>query len=727
MRGESAHLERNGGDVLVEGRTCWKKTHAVKAALLQNGETYFRAFRESVLQATQSIFIVGWDIDGRVELLRGKEASSPGRSDDPDAPITLAGLINHAIDKNPGLNVYILLWCYSPVLAASREFLPKISWHPAIPDRLHICLDDTMPVGGCHHQKIVVIDDSIAFCGGQDITSQRWDRISHYPSDPDRRDPSDKLYGPLHDLQMVVNGPAALELSALVRDRWQLASDIPLSKTKKLPGHIWPGSVIPDFENVEIGIARTIGATANNKGVQEIRKLYLEAISRAEKDIYIENQYLASLEILRALARRMRKNPALEVVAVSSNAPSYSWLENRSMAASRYLIKAVLRSRKMTARMPVIFPVIRGKKGNEAVRVHAKLLIVDDRYLQVGSANLNKRSMKVDSECDLAIEAKSEKERSAILRIRDRLLAEHIGYGRKAEKVTRLLKNQTPRQLVQRYLRKTPGFRQIKDSRPGWVLPLADPAKPLIHPKYLTFADPGRGSARAFHRVLKAMLFLVVFGLVAATWQATPLSEWADPVKWEPFLQRVSSSDWAPFIVMTGFVLGGIIVFPVTVMIVATAITFGKFYGLLYALCGAMLSAAVNFYIGRLLSRNVLKNLFQSGLLRYVNQLLKGRGMISVMIIRLLPSGPFSVTNIVMGGSDVKFRDFIAGTALAVAPAIAVIAFIGGQLRQLWEQPTLENILLVTMFTLAWLGVVWSMQIIVVNWRNKKRLRSKSA
>lgn len=724
MRGKAARRKKTDDSVLVEGRTCWKKAQAEKAALLQNGETYFRAFRECVLQAEKSIFIIGWDIDSRLELIRGKDVLKARDG----APVTLAGAINHAIEKQPGLNVYILLWCYSLVFAAGREFFPKINWHLKTPDRLHICLDDTMPVGGCHHQKIVVIDDSVAFCGGLDLTSQRWDRIEHYPEDPDRKDPADQSYSPFHDLQMVVSGKAAKELGRLARNRWQEASDIPVPPLgQTISGGIWPDSVDPDFKNTEIGIARTQSDTAREDGVQEIRRLYLKAISRAEKSIYIENQYLASPEILRALAWRMSRKPGLEVVAVSSETPSYSWLESRSMGASRYMIRKILGSRRVARRMPVIFPVIRGKKGKEAVRVHAKLMIIDDKYLQIGSANLNKRSMKMDSECDLAIEAKNSEEREAILRIRDRLLAEHLGFGKKSEKVTRLLKRSSLMNLVRKYMQKTPGFRLIKDEKPGWILPLADPDKPLIHPRYLKFADPGRGSARAFHRILKVALFLAALALAAFIWRVTPLSEWVDPERWKPLLQKIASTPWAPWIVIGGFVLSGFLLFPVTVLVVLTAVTFGKWYGFLYAFGGAMLSAAVSFAIGRFLSQNLLKNLFQNGLLRHIDQLLKDRGILSVMVIRLLPAGPFSAVNIAMGGSSVKFWDFTIGSALALAPGIAVTALIGDQIRTLWEQPKLTNIALVVLLTAVWLGVVWGMQVIVTNWRNKRRLQEKNA
>ena len=81
--------------------------------------------------------------------------------------------------------------------------------------------DDHHPIGGCHHQKVVVVDDQLAFCGGIDLTGHRWDTSAHRPEEPARTTPLGVAYGPYHEVHAMVTGPAATSLGELARDRWR--------------------------------------------------------------------------------------------------------------------------------------------------------------------------------------------------------------------------------------------------------------------------------------------------------------------------------------------------------------------------------------------------------------------------------------------------------------------------------------------------------------------------
>src|SRR5205085_5257564 len=172
-----------------------------------------------------------------------------------------------------------------------------------------------VPFGASQHQKLVVVDDALAFSGGLDVTQRRWDTSRHDLANPARVDASHEPDRPFHDVQMMVDGEAAHALAKLVRSRWCRAegSEPPLAPT----GDPWPASVAPDFTNVEIGIARTQPRYERQEPVREVEALFLDAIARAERSIYIENQFLTAPLMARSLARRLRERPQLELVAVT--------------------------------------------------------------------------------------------------------------------------------------------------------------------------------------------------------------------------------------------------------------------------------------------------------------------------------------------------------------------------------------------------------------------------
>ena len=100
----------------------------------------------------------------------------------------------------------------------------KEVWEEKTPDNVQTELDDTIPMGGSQHQKIVVIDDELVFSGGMDVSTNRWDTRDH-PVVSEERDGPDGEYGPLHDVQMVSSGPVVADFSKLVRWRWQRVAD----------------------------------------------------------------------------------------------------------------------------------------------------------------------------------------------------------------------------------------------------------------------------------------------------------------------------------------------------------------------------------------------------------------------------------------------------------------------------------------------------------------------
>jgi phosphatidylserine/phosphatidylglycerophosphate/cardiolipin synthase-like enzyme len=155
-------------------------------------------------------------------------------------------------------------------------------------------------------------------------------------------------------------------------------------------------------------------------------------IASAERFIYAENQYFTSPKIADAIIRRMEEPDPPEIVLVGP-IKAEGWLEQVAMDAARIRLAQLIGRSDKQNRFRIYTPKT---AGGEDIYVHAKVMIVDDRILRVGSSNMNNRSLGLDSECDLALKTDGEEQTAAIAELRTRLLAEHLGAER--EEVARL-------------------------------------------------------------------------------------------------------------------------------------------------------------------------------------------------------------------------------------------------------------------------------------------------
>src|SRR3546814_703869 len=130
--------------------------------------------------------------------------------------------------------------------------------------------DSAHPIGATHHQKIVVIDDALAFCGGIDMTADRWDTPAHCDDDRRRRRPGGQPYGPWHDLNAAVDGDAAKALGVLGRERWKRASGEVLPVPDGSDRNLWPERLQPLLRDVRVAISRTRPEQDDAKEIREI-------------------------------------------------------------------------------------------------------------------------------------------------------------------------------------------------------------------------------------------------------------------------------------------------------------------------------------------------------------------------------------------------------------------------------------------------------------------------
>src|SRR5690349_195533 len=356
---------------------------AERVALLVDAAAYFRAFYQAALRARRSIIILAWDFNSQTRLhFDPVEGGGP--------PALPGEFLNYLVHRRHGLHVHVLNWDYPMVFGADREFPPLygFGWKPS--GRVHLRYDDTHPVAGSQHQKIVLIDDILAFVGGIDLTVRRWDSSEHVPDDP-RRVAYGKPYPPFHDLMVALDGEAALAPARIARERWRLATGRTL-KSVSVEHDPWPPALEPDLRGAEVGIARTMPPREEAPAVREIEVLYLDQIASARREIYIENQYFTSPGIAAALEQRLAEADGPEIVLVL-RLLSHGWLEEATMHVLRTKLIQRLHEADRYGHFRVYYPHIPNLAEGCCLDIHSKLMIIDDAIVRIGSSNLASRSM----------------------------------------------------------------------------------------------------------------------------------------------------------------------------------------------------------------------------------------------------------------------------------------------------------------------------------------------
>jgi phosphatidylserine/phosphatidylglycerophosphate/cardiolipin synthase-like enzyme len=224
---------------------------------------------------------------------------------------------------------------------------------------------------------------------------------------------------------MVVDGAAAQALAELARLRWRNATGEALEPTRP-DADLWPGDLEPDFVGAPVAIARTAPQWGNNPAIREVAALTMDMLRAARHSIYIEAQYFVSFAVGNLLARHLASRDGPDIVIVTSKTLPGAF-ERLVMGSNRDRLIRRMRRADRFDRLRVYHPVVPAAGDPCAVLIHAKLIIVDDVLMRVGSSNLNNRSVGLDTECDLAVEAGNDVERRSIARLRERLLAEHLG------------------------------------------------------------------------------------------------------------------------------------------------------------------------------------------------------------------------------------------------------------------------------------------------------------
>jgi uncharacterized membrane protein YdjX (TVP38/TMEM64 family) len=238
---------------------------------------------------------------------------------------------------------------------------------------------------------------------------------------------------------------------------------------------------------------------------------------------------------------------------------------------------------------------------------------------------------------------------------------------------------------------------------------LADPIRPL------GFADL-RSKLRDWISVepaswAAAAIAVVVIALTVL-WHVTPLSSLIEPKALGDALRGLAGTIWAPAVVVALFVIGGLVAFPVLILITVTAATFGPWLGFAYALVGVIASALMTYAIGVRFGQAALRRLI-GGRIERIRQRIVHRGVFAVAAIRLVPIAPFTIVNLAAGASAIRLADYIAGTLLGMLPGLIALSALGHQLVRIVTNPTPTEAALLALAVAVWIAVTFGVQALI--------------
>ena len=338
--------------------------------VLIDGSEALPRMAEEMAAATSHVHMTGWFLSPELALSREEE------------PLVVRVLLAELAEN---VDVRVLLWSGAPIPAFRpsrgdvREMEQTLTRHTKIKS----ALDSRGGITHCHHEKTIVIDDRIAFVGGIDLTIDGGD-----PYDT----PNHRARGGIgwHDAAVRIEGPSVQDVAEHFRLRWQSASG------EALPP---PAEPKPAGE-VELQVVRTLpegSYRAVQRGDYSILESYVSALRSAQRIVYLENQFLWSPEIVDILVDKL-KDPPTDDFRVVILLPARA---NDGADISRGQVAALIDADDGDDRFLACTVYAREGKLRDIVYVHSKIGIVDDRWLTIGSANLNAHSLLNDTEMNV--------------------------------------------------------------------------------------------------------------------------------------------------------------------------------------------------------------------------------------------------------------------------------------------------------------------------------------
>jgi uncharacterized membrane protein YdjX (TVP38/TMEM64 family) len=541
---------------------------------------------------------------------------------------------------------------------------------------------------------VIVIDGALAFCGGLDLTRSRWDTSAHEPDNARRINEGDEqIYAPFHDTVMAMDGEAAHVLDEIAHDRWLRACGREL-RTVRIDTDPWPADLPVLLRNTDVAVARTRAPMGDELPVCEVLELYLDMIANAQRYIYIENQYFTSNALGDALAARLSEPHGPEIVAVL-RLSTHGWLEAPTMGTLRTVTLKKLRDADRYGRFHAYYPHIPGLPEGECCDLHSKLMIADDEWLRIGSANFANRSMGLDTECDAVIEARGEERiATAIRTFRNTLLGEHLGVP--IERVDQAVNEAGTlhgaiKELAgeERALRPYERLDDVSDTLVA-VAGVADPEQPVSLDALIGQFAPEMATKQALPTWFLPAMVLGACALLTALWKYTPLAAWADADRVVDWASDFSQARWAPVLVLLAYTPASIVLFPRPLITLFAVAAFGAWHGFAYAFGGIMIAGLATYALGLRLDRQAVRGIAR-GRLNRLSQVMRRRGVIAMTAVRLVPVAPYAVVNVVAGAIRIEPLHFIMGTAIGILPGTLFATVFGDQLITGFRDPRSLN------------------------------------
>jgi phospholipase D1/2 len=214
--------------------------------------------------------------------------------------------------------------------------------------------------------------------------------------------------------------------------------------------------------------------------------------------------------------------------------------------------------------------------------------------------------------------------------------------------------------------------------------------------------------ARSSRKVYFIISLILMIGLAAA-WRWTPLNAYLSPDRILALsgYTYIVQNPAGPFIVLGVYVLGGLVMIPMTIMILWSVLIFGPLSGFSYALIGSLMSAGTSYGLGHILGRDTIRR-FAGRRINIISKRLSDHGVAAVTIVRFIPVAPFTIVNMVIGASHIRFRDFLLGTFFGMVPVIFVITLLGNQIERVIQDPGIKSFLkLVALGAVIGVGIVY--------------------
>jgi len=404
--------------------------------VLIDGEQAWGHTARDIANTKHELLVTTWSAQPDSELTRPEELAhcNPKLR----RPHTFASYVEQLAARGGRTCILLWNWLGTPIV---NPVLRR--WALDAGDNVEVLQHAHPQIIGSFHQKTMVMDRTVAYCGGFNLRENDWDTQEHRIDDP-RRNPH-RLHGgdrdkplpsfpPRHDLTLRIEGPLVDDVHDNFAGYWNDTLRSERKGLSSVPGRllaringVGPTSRVSPNTQHRVGSGPMIAQLVRTDPLRLPRHqagydILLRAIHNAHNYIYIENQFFRSAPIADAICASLRKHPKLQVIVVSNpvegplrfayGAAYYTHLAQQKLRALR---------RDFTMYQLLSRGVVEGAVAYRPIEIHAKVMVVDDKWATVGSANLNERSIRFEAEANVAIE-----DRRFAKELRCRLMAEHM-------------------------------------------------------------------------------------------------------------------------------------------------------------------------------------------------------------------------------------------------------------------------------------------------------------